>query len=72
MRGLGVGRGRYETSMPTPLSPRATRLFVIGMIVSLIVLITVATVYITRGMNDAEFQERIEESRQAREAGLEE
>lgn len=57
--------------MPQPLSPRASKAFVIGFLLTLVGLIVLATVLITNGMNDEELQARIEASRQAREAGLE-
>lgn len=57
--------------MPRPLSPRATKVFVIAFIVALVSFIAIATVLITDGMNDEELQARIEASRDAREAGLE-
>ena len=58
--------------MPAPLSHRGSKLFVVGFLAALVGLIVLATVLITRGMNDEELQARIEASRQAREAGLEE
>ncbi|MEL6616097.1 MAG: hypothetical protein AAFQ43_10185 [Bacteroidota bacterium] len=57
--------------MPQPLSSRASKFFVVGFLLSLVGLIVLATVLITRGMNDEELQARIEASREAREAGLE-
>lgn len=58
--------------MPAPLSRTGSKVFVLGFLAALVGLIALATVLITRGMNDEELQERIEASRQAREAGLEE
>ena len=57
--------------MPAPLSHTGSKLLVIGFILSLGLFILVATILITRGMNDKELQARIEASRQAREAGIE-
>jgi hypothetical protein len=57
--------------MPAPLSQRGSKLFVVGFLVALVGLIVLATVLITDGMNDEELQARIEASREAREAGLE-
>ena len=57
--------------MPAPLSRRNSKLLVFGLLLSLAGLIVLATVLITRGMNDEELQARIKASREAREAGLE-
>ncbi|MEM6327254.1 MAG: hypothetical protein AAF791_09065 [Bacteroidota bacterium] len=57
--------------MPRPLSPARSKLFVIGFLLTLAGLIALATVLITRGLNDEALQDRIEASREAREAGLE-
>ena len=57
--------------MPEPLSRRSSRVFVAAFVIALAAFIAVATYFITRGMNDDELQARIEASRDAREAGLE-
>lgn len=57
--------------MPAPLSPRQSKLFVIGLFLALVGLIALASILITRGMNDEDLQARIQASREAREAGLE-
>ena len=58
--------------MPRPLSRTRSRLFVVGFLLALAACILVASLFITRGMNDDELQARIEASREAREAGLDE
>ena len=58
--------------MPHPLSRRHSRLFVALFVIALAAFIAVASYFITRGMNDQELQDRIRDSREAREAGREE
>ncbi|MEM1055923.1 MAG: hypothetical protein AAGI52_10390 [Bacteroidota bacterium] len=58
--------------MDRALSPRRSKLFVLAFLVALAGLVTLASFLITRGMNDEDLQARIEASREAREAGLEE
>ena len=56
--------------MPAPLSHRNTKLFVVGFLLALVAFIVVATILITRGLNDEELQQRVRDAQEAQEARL--